>query len=669
MSNPEPGAPRPNVFLVALAAVAVAGAALFFVVRPPQPAPPVASTPSVPPVSSAPASPAPAVASAPAAPAASAPAPAPAPVAAPEPPPPPPPPPKPRVVTTIPSFEWAGTSFRVKLSDLSLVNSSLTREEIEGVLKANTASTIADGLAKLNADEFTLGAIDIESDIDGQKNRTLYQNFKGGSIVAGVFNAIEIPETRQIGFVTDPEKKPVSYATKFGRTTIEFIDPVSALRWFTGADPTGNAPFKRIHGPYVIADAEMSMADFRMEVGRSSAAGLKLRLPRRPMSEMWPSFETFMKKQATDPDETLPAELIADLLDLYGSFELGDVEIGAIKGTGKVAPDQQFSMRLGAMRWLSGQQPSGTLDGLEVSAKEGSLRLGSLDWQGDFYKLVFVALGKLALESDEIDQQPPAQVERLKAEMARQVVPDLGFGLKAVEADFEQKNKPDERIRFSLGALEMRNGAFVGVTPTRLGVKLSNFRLPIQPTMKEELLQQLKAMGIDTLDVSFNLDGAWDEPNSTVTFSDISTSVAQVGDLAMSFVLGNVPKALFEDPVENWTAVLLTGTAKQATVSLRNRGGFEKGIAQFAQQSGKKPEQLRLEIATMAPMLLVMGLKDHPDATAITEAVGNFLKSLGEVSVKLTAKDAEGVRLIEFAGAGADPSALLNRLKIEAQGK
>ncbi len=361
--------------------------------------------------------------------------------------------------------------------------------------------------------------------------------------------------------------------------------------------------------------------------------------------------------------------MVADLLDLYGSFEFGDFDLGVMKGSGKVAPDQSVNFRVGPIRWLGGAQPNGSMDGLEVSAKEGTLRVGGFNWQGDFYKLVFMALGKLALEGDDIDKQAPAQVERLKAEMARQTIPDLGFGLKALEVDFEQKNKPDERVRFSLGGFEMRNGAFVGVTPTRIGVKLTNFRLPIQPSMKEQLLQQLKAMGIETLDVSFNIDGAWDEPKAIVTFSDISTNVEQVGDLAMSFVLGNVPKALFEDPMENWTAVLLTGTAKQATVSLRNRGGFEKGIAQAAEQAGKKPEQLRLEIATMAPMLLVMGLKDHPDATAVTEAVGNFLKSLGEVSVKLTAKDPEGVRLIEFAGAGADPAALLKKLKIEAQGK
>ncbi|MCU0819100.1 MAG: hypothetical protein MUF11_07285 [Beijerinckiaceae bacterium] len=573
------------------------------------------------------------------------------------------------MVTTIPSVQWAGQTFRVKLSDLNLINASLPREEIETLLKTTSIAALADGLAKLNADEFTLGSIEVETEIEGQKSLTVYQNFKGGSIVAGVFNRLEVAETRQVGLVPDASQKPMGYTTKFGLTTVEFIDPVTALRWFIDADPTGNAPFKPIHGPYVLADGEVSMQDFRVEIGRASASGVKLRLPRQPVIAMWPSFEAFMKKQATSPDEDLPAEVIANMLELYNSFEMGEWQVGAIKGTGKAGPEQEVTFKLGGMRGQGGAQSGGLIEGIEVSAKDGSLRLGNINWQGDFYKLIFAALGKLVLESDDIDSQPEAQVARLKAEMERQALPDIGFGFKGLDIDFEQKNKPDERIRASVGSFEMRNGAFVGVTPTRIGVKLANFRLPIQPSMKEQVLQQIRAMGIETLDLSFNLDGVWDEAKSTVTFPDISTSVEQVGALAMSFVLGNVPKALFEDPVENWTAVLLTGTAQQATLSLTNRGGFEKGIAQVATQTGKKPEQLRLEIATMAPMLLVMGLADHPDATRVTEAVGNFLKSLGELSVKVRAKDAEGVRLIEFAGAGNDPAALLKRLEIEALGK
>lgn len=660
MSNPEPGG-RPNIVVIGLAAVAVAAAALFFVTRPPGPPPqapaPVASAPT----SLAPANPASPPVATPAAP-----APAPAPVAAPEPPPPPPPPP--RVVTTIPAFEWPGQVFRVKLNDLSLVNASLSREEIEAILKGGTPASLAEGLSKLNADEFSIRSIEVETEVDGQKSRTIYQNLEGGRIAGGVFSRIAFAEASQAGSVPDAENKPVSYSAKVGQTSIEALDTVTALRWFTESDPTGNAPMKPVHGPYVIAGAEVTVGDFRLEIGRSSAAGFSLRLMRRSMAEMWPGFNALMKKQGTEPDE-LSAELLADLLEIYGSFEMGRLDIGPVRGTGKAPNGSDIRFAMGAMQLASGSSGGGNLENVDIAIPEANVKLGRFQWEGDFYRLFLVGLAKLALDSDEIARQPEAQVARLRAEIGRHPLPDLGLKLAGLAIDAEQKDKPGERLAFGVDGFEIRNGGFVGVTPSTLAVKLSHFRMPIPPATTDEGLQQLRAIGLETLDLSFNLEGAWDEPTATVTFRDISTSVEQVGTVAMGFTIGNVPRAFFEEPASNWAAVLLTGTARAGSVTVTNRGGVEKAIALAASQTGKKPEQLRLELSTMAPVVMMLSLSDHPDAGAIVEAVGNFLKGLNELSLKARPADGDGLRLLELAEGAEDPETLLKKLRIEANGR
>ncbi|MCA3669364.1 MAG: hypothetical protein INF10_09515, partial [Methylobacterium sp.] len=79
------------------------------------------------------------------------PAPAPVPAQAPAPTPPS------RVLTTIPAFEWPGQIFRVKLRDLDLVNSTLSREEIESLLRGASPAEMVKTLARFSADEFTIG--------------------------------------------------------------------------------------------------------------------------------------------------------------------------------------------------------------------------------------------------------------------------------------------------------------------------------------------------------------------------------------------------------------------------------------------------------------------------------------------------------------------------------
>ncbi|MGL5448595.1 MAG: hypothetical protein ACRDBL_14905 [Rhabdaerophilum sp.] len=649
MSNSDSGASRPNIFLIGLLAVAVAGAALFFVLRKPvaPPAPPQtsAATP-VPP---------PAVATLPATP--------PAPVVAPAPPPPPP-----KVVLTIPAIEWPGKVFSARLKDLKITNSSLPAGEIEALLKGGSPAAMAETLAKFNADDFSIGSLEVESTIEDQKSTTIYETISGKSIVSGVIGRIEVASIRQKGVVPDAADKPIAYEMNAGVTSIEALDFVTGLRWFIDSDPAGNAPLKPVHGTYIVEKTEFSGQNFKVEIGRTAMGATRVKPPRRAMSEMWPNLEALMKQSKADTPE-FSFGALADLLDVYSSFELGDIQVGPISGSGKTDAGLEGAFKSGGMRLIGGSKASAVMEPLDVSFTNGNVKLGGMSWQGDFYKLIFVLLGKTMLESEDIKTQPEADVARLKAELARHTVPDIGFKVSTLDVDVPNTGKQGERVKFSLGEFESRNAAFVGMSPTDIGFKVVNFRMPIPADSKDKSLQMLRALGIETLDASFNLDGIWDEAKSTVTFKDISSSVEKFGALAMSFDLGNVPKSLFENPVENWSQVLLGGTATRASLSLGNRGGFEKLLENLAAEQGKTAERLRLEVSTMAPALLAAFFASHPDAVNVTEAVGGFLRGLNEFSLKARAEGADGLRLLELAGAGSNPAALIRKLRFEASGK
>ena len=649
MSNPEPGGSRPNILLIGLAAVAVAVASLFFVMR--QPAPPAQAPLASAPATSPPASPA------------VTPAPAPVPAQAPAPTPPS------RVVTTIPAFEWPGQIFRVKLRDLDLVNSTLSREEIESLLRGASPAEMVKTLARFSADEFTIGAIEFVTVIEGQETTTIYERITGRNIASGVFGRIEIAETRQVGNLAEPGRPPVKYGAKFGRTSLDALDTVTFLRWLTEPDPTGSAPFKAAHGAYVIENAELALLDFTVSIGRATLSEFRVKPMRRAPIEIWPKLEALMKAQQSKKAPEFSADLLASMLEFYGSFEVGELTIGPVTGKGRFDKGDEATFRLAGARFNGGEKAGGAVDAIDVAIKDGALRIGSVNWDGDFYRWPIATLIKFLLESGDLANQPEADLARFRAEAARFTVPDYRFQLSGLEVDLPNTGSQSERIRFSLASFENLYGAFVGVTPTTIGLKFNNFRVPIPPNVRDEGLQRIRAMGFETLDLSFNLEGAWDAAKSSVTFRDVSVNFEQFAGISMRFTFGQVPKAFFENPLENWTALLLTGTAQEASITVKNHGGFEKAIAEMAQQQNKKPEQFRLEIATMAPVILMLGLADHPDATHVTEAVGSFLRGLGELSLKARSVDAEGIRLLELAEGLEDPATVLRELRLDARGR
>ncbi|MCA3611706.1 MAG: hypothetical protein IOC55_04780 [Methylobacterium sp.] len=651
MSKPEPGGSRPDILLIGVAAVAVAIASLVFVMR--QPAAPPAAPVEAPMASATPAPASPAVT----------PAPAPVPAQAPAPAPPP------RVVTSIPSFEWPGQVFRVKLRDLSIVNSTLSREEIESLLQGASPAEMATKLARFSAEEFTIGAIELVSGIEGQETTTIYERITGRNIASGVFGRIEIAETRQAGNLAAPAKPPADYSTKLGLTSIEALDTVTFLRWLTEADPTGNAPFKAVHGAYAIEKGELAFRDFTVSIGPSTLSEFRVKPMSRAPIEMWPRLARPMKATESTKAPEFTADLVAMLLEFHGSFEVGKLTIGPVSGKGKLDHGDEASFRLAGARFNGGEKAGGAVDAIDVSIKDGTFRLAGMNWEGDFYRWIFASLARFVLESADFANEPEADIARLKAEAARLTVPDHKVQVTGVEVDLPNTGSESERIRFSLASFENRYGAFVGAIPTTIGLKFNNFRLPIPPNVRDAGLQRIRAMGFETLDLSFNLEGAWDAAKSSVTFSDVSVNFEQFAGISMRFTFGQVPKAFFEDPIGNWTALLLTGTAQEASITVKNHGGFEKAIADMAQQQNKKPEQFRLEIATMAPVIMMLGLADHPDAAQVTEAVGSFLRGLGELSVKARSVDAEGIRLLELAEGLEEPATVLKDFTLEATGK
>jgi hypothetical protein len=634
MTPQEGNASRLNPVLIVILGLAVAAAALFFVFRKP------VLAPSAPPSASV-SAPAPAVVT--------------------------PPAPAPKPVVVIETAEWPGKFYSAKLSGITVTGSNLSKAEIEDLLRSDSANALKERLAKFNADEVKIASVVIDSPIEGQKSTTTYENLVARRIQAGVFGEIMVPVMRQSASIANGPDKTIDYTLVSSQTRVEAFDLLTILRWFTEADPSGNGAFKPIYGQYLVETTEVTGQNFSGSVGKIAMTGMRVKPVRRAISEMWPSMEALIE-QSRKSDATLDPGFVADLLDIYESLEFGGFSIGPV--TGKFQGNEQVAseFKLGGMRFSGGKAARGEIDPFELVRPDGAVRIKSMTWNGDFYQLIFASLAKLALEDPPAEAKPDDLV-RLKAASERAKVPDIGFGLSELYVDVPQSRGSSERVRFSFEEVGMRYGAFVGLVPTSVSTQLKKFQMPIPAGTRDATLLALRAMGFETLNVSYNLDGAWDEAKSSVLFRDLSTTIENIGALGLNFELGNVTRSLFENPTENWTAALLGGTIRHTNLTLSNRGGFEKLVAELASKQGKSAEQLRQEMSALAPAILASLMAGHPDLNNVTDGVVAFLRGLNELSLKARGNDADGVKMLDVTGAAANPPAFLRKLRLEASGK
>lgn len=171
------------------------------------------------------------------------------------------------------------------------------------------------------------------------------------------------------------------------------------------------------------------------------------------------------------------------------------------------------------------------------------------------------------------------------------------------------------------------------------------------------------------LDLSAQIKGTWDEGKARFVVNDIMADMGKFGRVSLKGELGNIPRPLFENPVQNWPVALMGGNVQTVTLTVDNKGGFEKMMIRTAGEQGKSVDQLKLELSGMAPMMIGAFMGGHPDGSALADALTKFIRSPGSLSVTAASNVPTGITVMDFSAASANPAVLLQKLKITASAK
>lgn len=568
----------------------------------------------------------------------------------------------------------------VTLNQVSVTGSSLSKADIEAIFRANSLSGLAAKLEAFDADRLAIRSIVMAVKIESNGSTTTYENIEAGPIRKGVIEKAAVASGRMESKVKR-EDKEIPLSGLIGRMTFEAMDLGGGVRWMTESDPSGKAPFKRLYGRSSLESFRMSSGDiFAVDIGKIESDYFDARLGRKPLGDM---YADLLKAEGKKDDPTTSANVFAALIEFHNSYRFGFASVAGIKADIKTPDGNSGTVSVGPMRFSGASDPGMKVEKIDLTMKDGFMRIGEVGAKGDVYGVMLASMARAALlgldsgnkkggDKKPMTPESRAGLETAAADAAAGLQgKDASIYVKGIEADVPpgKDAKSPDRVKFTVDGFESMVGGFIGITPTKLGLSLKKFVMPLPAMTKDAGIQSLKDIGLDKLDVSAGIAANWTESGSKLSITDISVDMDKVAKVTLKGDLAGVPRAFFEAPTTNWPMLLSTGNVQRIDVAIADRGGLDKVLAKTAKEQGKPADQFRMELAGVAPVMIASVLAGHPDAAKLSQAVGTFLQSLKGLDVAAISASPAGITVPEIMAASNNPMLLLPKVKFEASAK
>ena len=365
----------------------------------------------------------------------------------------------------------------------------------------------------------------------------------------------------------------------------------------------------------------------------------------RPSRLQLPALLAMMPPAGTVPTPAQARDLIEKAASVYEGIRIGNAEMRGLSMETPQAPFKVSTMRFGLENGKVGEF---VLEGLDTRAPKGPVKVGRFALKSlDIAKLLRMS----ALFSN------PAQ--RPSPDQALELLPLLeGVEVKGVVAPYKDSNKPVD-----IDTLSLNWGQFVGPIPSRarLTAKLTG---PIDAT--DAGLQPLVAAGINTLALNCDLGAVWTEASRTFVLDPITLELGSLLKASARVSLANVPRGIFSlNPQQAATmgAQIEAGTME---LSLRDMGGVDLAIAQYARTQNVSRDAARRTIVDNIRASSEKTAAANPDAVAVVDALTRFIDNPGQtLIIKLTPLGkVPALQLIQTLK--TDPLIALAQFRIEA---
>ena len=424
----------------------------------------------------------------------------------------------------------------------------------------------------------------------------------------------------------------VAYDIDTAAATV-FLDPQKAN------DDTYHRVYRHISvGPYTIA-TEQGM---RVRIARFTIDDVGL----RPSRIQLPALAALIPPAGgAAPTPAQLRDLSEKVAGLYEGMHIGNAEM---RGLSTETPQGPFNLATVRLNLENGKIGEFALEGLDAQSPKGPVKIGR-------FALKSIDIAKLLRMSAQFSD--PAQ--KPSRDQALGMLSLLeGAELKGFVAPYKNTGKP-----VSIDTVDLNWGQFVGPIPSRLRLT-AKMAGPVDKTDPTQM--PLVAAGIEKLALDLDLGAAWTEEPRTFVLEPVTIELSSLLKATARVSLANVPRGVFSlNPVQA-TSMAAQVEAGTLELALRDLGGVDLAVAQFARMSGVSRDAAR---RAMVDNLRASGAtiaSGNPDAVAVVEALIRFIENPGQtLIIKLTPRaKVPALQFIQLLQ--TDPAVALAQLRIEA---
>jgi hypothetical protein len=347
---------------------------------------------------------------------------------------------------------------------------------------------------------------------------------------------------------------------------------------------------------------------------------------------------------AAAPTPAQARDMIEKLAGLYEGIRIGNAEM---RGLSTETPQGPF--KLAAMRFNleNGKIGEFAFEGLDATSPKGPVKVGRFALKS----LDIANLLRMALFANPAQKPSPDQALGLLALLE-------GAEVKGLVAPYKDTNKPINVDTFNLNW-----GQFVGPIPSRARL-IAKLTTPIDVT--DAALKPLLAAGIDTVALDCDLGAAWKVASRTFVLDPVMVELGGLLKASARVSLANVPQGVFSLNPQQATAMaaqIETGTMELA---LRDTGGVDLAVAQYARMQNMSPDIARRTIIENIEASNATATTPNPDAAALVWALARFIENpRGTLTLKLTPRGkVPAMQLIQALR--TDPLVALTQFQVEA---
>jgi hypothetical protein len=553
-----------------------------------------------------------------------------------------------------------GDGGELSARDLSVEGAAMPQAALEALFDANAATPLADRMRRIGASRITVREIVHAETRPMMAQTTTYRDVELRDIRDGrIGEAVARSGTQRIEAKAD---RPASgrraagansFDATFGEIRMSSVDLPLIVRFMTEAAAPGEMP--------AVAAARSSIRDYvvSLEGGRVTVASISTGETRlRPLKTPFPVFIAEMEAMAKekDQDKNLPRMLSA-LSDMFGAFSLGEFRADGIRM--ELKDDRQRPVTVAVAASVYNTDASGRhgfdMRGIDMSVPDGSVRIGEIGFAGASFRSMIDALTRSG-----------GDVTTLIGMNPREFVPEIGkVRLAGIDIDVKENGRGrNGRVKAAVGAFELQMANHQAGIPADITMDLRDLSFAIPADTREEGLRNLRALGYDSLAMSFRFQQAWDAAAQKLSLKELSLDAPRMIRTNWSLALDNVSKEVFDKDTAVQAVAALAVNARTLTARVENLGLIDKLIEQQAKQQRRRPEDVRREMGAGAAMAIPLFLGDHPAAKTLADAVARFAAQPKSLDVAVTAKGA-GLSAADFV-AMTDPQSLLSKVDITA---